>query len=78
MSRQIVTCNGCGKEIVLEDFDDVLCDECGNNIWMDEDGNICQECSDEFHSDVFEDGIRTSEAEMFEFFGDPDDDDYRE
>lgn len=78
MSRQVVTCNGCGKEIVLEDFDDVLCDECGNNIWMDEDGNIYQECSDGFHSDVFEDGIRTSEAEMFEFFGDPDDDDYRE
>lgn len=78
MSRQIVTCNGCGKEIVLEDFDDVICDECGNNIWMDEDGNIYQECSDEFYSDVFEDGIRTSEAEMFEFFGDPDDDDYRE
>lgn len=78
MSRQIVTCNGCGKEIVLEDFDDVICDECGNNIWMDEDGNIYQEYSDEFHSDVFEDGIRTSEAEMFEFFGDPDDDDYRE
>ena len=48
MSRQVVTCNGCGKEIVLEDFDDVLCDECGNNIWMDEDGNIYQECSDEF------------------------------
>lgn len=78
MARQIVTCNGCGKEIVLEDYDDVLCDECGNNIWMDEYGHIYQECSDEFHSDVFEDAIRTSEAEMFEFFGNPDDDDYRE
>lgn len=75
MARQIIICNKCGAEIVLEDYDDILCEECGNNIWMDERGVVYQECEDEFHSDVFEDGIRCSDAETYEFFGDPDEED---
>ena len=73
MARKI-TCNNCGAELTLEDWeDDVFC-ECGNNIWIDND-TVYQECSGEFHSDVFEDAIGTSMAEAYEFFGDPDEED---
>nr|DAO45797.1 MAG TPA: phnA-like protein [Caudoviricetes sp.] len=72
-----VTCNKCGSEITMEDWDDIICEECGNNIWVD-NGTVYQECEDEFHSDIIGDAIGVSMAEAYEYFGDPDDEDWME
>lgn len=73
MAKKIY-CNKCGALMrILADM--VICDECGNDGWIEDDGTVTQRDDGEFHCDVFEDAIGTSMAEACEYFGDSDDED---
>jgi hypothetical protein len=75
MSKKIY-CNACGSEMRVF-LDEVICDECGNYGWIEDDGSITQMDDGEFHSDADENAIGTSdyEAELYsgDFFDEDDD-----
>lgn len=77
MAKKIY-CNKCGARMTVDRIlGDVVCDECGNYGWIEDDGTVTQMDDGEYHCDVDENAIGTSMAEAIEFFGDPyDDDDY--
>lgn len=65
MSKKIY-CNSCGSEMRVF-LDEVICDDCGNYGWIEDDGSVTQMDDGEYHSDADENAIGTSnyEAELY-------------
>lgn len=60
MAKRKIYCNRCGALMTIEG-DDLICDECGNWGYLDENDpeypdEPFQMATKEFHSDVWEDG----------------------
>lgn len=72
MAKKIY-CNSCGALMRIA-ADEVICDECGNYGWIEDDGSVTQMDDGEYHCNVDENAIGTSMAEALEFFGDDEDD----
>ncbi len=65
MAKKIY-CNACGSEMRIF-LDEVICDDCGNYGWIEDDGSITQMDDGEYHCGVDENAIGTSmyEAELY-------------
>lgn len=68
MSKKIY-CNACGSEMRVF-LDEVICDECGNYGWIEDDGSITQMDDGEYHCDADENAIGTSDYEAELYSGD--------